>query len=119
MPDVRRRILKATVHELRSVDPVGHDGLARGQVDSPSERHAVGNEMINSFRAPAEVRIGQAQHCNMRVREIHNGRLLRRATVEYFGKILVRCRCEQGLAEEDGVWKLRTHGIRKAEKLKS
>lgn len=59
--DVRRRTLKAPTHELRPVNAVGHDGLLCGQADAPSERHAIGNEMIDGFRAAAEFRVGEAQ----------------------------------------------------------
>jgi len=115
MFDVRRGILEAAVHEIRSVDAVGHDGLARGQVDAPRERHAVGDEVIDGFRASAKFRIGQAQHRDVRIGEVDNGRLLGCATVKNLRQILVARRREQGFAEENGLWETRTHEIRKAE----
>jgi hypothetical protein len=74
--------------------------------------------MINSFSAATEFRIGQAQHRDMRICEVDNGRLLGCATVTSLGEILVARRREQRLAEEDWLGKAGTHGIRKAESVK-
>ena len=78
----------------------------------------VGDEMINGLRAAAEFRIGEAQDGDVSIGEIDDGRLVRRPPVENLGQILVTRRREQGLTEEDWLWKAVAHGIRRSEKLK-
>ena len=116
VPDMGRGIPEAAIHELRTVNAVGHDGFAGSQVHAPSERHAVGNEMVDGFRAAAEFRIGEAQHRDVGVGEVDDGRLVRCTAVENLGQILVARRHEQGLAEKDGFSKAVAHGIRRSEK---
>ena len=80
--DLRWTVMKAAVHKLRTVDAVGHGVLAGGQVYTPSERHTVGDEVIDGLRAAAEFRIGEAKNSDVGVREVDNSRLFWCATIE-------------------------------------
>jgi hypothetical protein len=45
--DVGWRIPEAAIHELGTVNAVGHDCLPGGQVHAPSERHTVWDKVID------------------------------------------------------------------------